>query len=325
MTLACQNLFDELRAYKRSRALAVALSAGVLDVLRSGCKATSNIAAECGIREDWAFSLLSILADLGVVEKTADTWTLTPKGEDAAADEALQAFGGYHLHCYEAWLDLPDRCNGSTSAPGLHRRAAGNGEFVQSYLHSMDAIAQRSLPFLKQKCQLGGTVLDVGAGPSTFCRHLAETQGCRVTALDLPPIAEVAKKLFDYPEGFEWAAADFREYVPAQRFDALFCSHLIEYAPQSELPAWLSRMMGFVRPGGSAAFLTFLRDTESDGTSQLNLFELSTGVNGERLGHICSPGELQEALRNAGAAEIVCKPLPEGPSYSEYLVTCTWA
>lgn len=146
-----------------------------------------------------------------------------------------------------------------------------------------------------------------------------------MTAVDLPPIVKEAQKLFGCLPNFEWAAADFRRYVTAQRFDALFCSHLLEYASELELPEWLAQMAGCIRPEGTAAFLTFLRDAESGSLEQLNLFELSTGVNGERLGHVCTPSEIEKALRKAGASDIVCAPLPKGPSYSEYLVTCTWA
>ena len=325
MSHGYQGLFDELRAYKRSRVLAVAFSIGLVDAIGNEEMTAGDIAAECRIDVDWASSLLGVLADLEVVERNTDTWKLTRMGKDAAADEALRAFAGYHLHCYEAWLDLPERCKASANAPGFHKRAARGGEFIRFYLRSMDAIAQRNLSFLKRQCQLKGMVLDVGSGPSTFCRDLAETQGCRVTALDLPVIIEEARKLFRCPPGFEWASADFREYEPVQRFDALFCSHLIEYASESELAKWLGRMAGFVRSGGTAAFLTFLRDSRADGASQLNLFELSTGVNGERLGHICTPTEIEETLRTVGASDIICNPLPKGPSYSEYLVTCTWA
>lgn len=325
MSRECQDLFDELRAYKRSRALAVAFATGLVDAVGSGGQTPSGIATACGVAEDWVYSLLAVLADLDIVESVGDRWTLTLKGKDAVADRALRAFAGYHLHCYEAWLDLPERCRGNAADSGFHRRAAHNPQFVRSYLLSMDAIAQSNIPFLKKRCRLGGAVLDVGAGPSTFCRHLADRGDCRVTALDLPPVAEEARELFGCSANFEWVAADFREYVPAQEFDALFCSHLLEYASASELPAWLTRMGGFLRPGGTGAFLTFLRGAESRPTDRLDLFELSTGVNGEHLGHICTPEELRRFLRVAGATEIACEALPEGPSYSEYLVTCIWA
>lgn len=325
MSLAYQDLFGELRAYKRSRAFAVALSTGLLDAVSSVGLPVASIAAACLMPEDWTYSLLLILADLGLVERREDMWMLTAKGKEAASNQALRAFAGYHLHCYESWLSLPDRCRGIAAGTGFHQQAARNPAFVRAYLLSMDAIAQRSLPFLKKECRLTGTVLDVGAGPATFCRHLASSGRCRVTALDHPQMIEIAKDLFTRPASFEWLAADFRDYAPPRKFDSLFCSHLLEYASPPGLADWLGQMREFLRPGGTAAFLTFLRQAGSDASGDLNLFELSTGLNGERLGHICTADEFKAALQHAGAAGISCNALPEGPSYSEYLVTCIWS
>jgi SAM-dependent methyltransferase len=319
------DLFDELRAYKQSRVLAVAFEVGLIDTVGCDGRSVGDIAAACAMSEDWVSSLLAVLANLALVEQAEARWVLTPRGKRAAADQALRTFAAYHLHCYEAWRDLPERCRGHTVGPGFHRLRARDPGFVRSYLLSMDAIAQHSMPFLKEWCGLTGNVLDIGAGPSTFCRCLAESGGCHVTALDLPPVVEEARKLFGLPANFEWVAADFRQYAPRRRFDALFCSHLLEYASASELPVWLTQMGRFLRAGGTGAFLAFLRGAGPRQAPGLDLFELSTGVNGEHLGHICTPDELVDVLKVAGASEIVCKALPEGPSYPEYLVTCTWA
>ena len=319
------NIFDQLRAYKQSRALAVALTLGLLDTLEQGAESSEQVASSCGTLEAWTGSLLAVLADLGLVAHSGNTWRLTPKGRAAATDDALRCFAEYHLHCYEAWLDLPHRCRGSVHDGGFHRRALEDPEFVRTYLLSMESIAQWNLPFLEKECCLRGAVLDVGAGPSTFCRHMACKGNTRVTALDLPPLVEAAKRHFDYPGNFEWIGADFRDYTPEKKFDGLFCSHLLEYASASDLPEWLARLHGFLRPGGTAAFVVFLRDPRPKTDVDLDLFELSTGVNGERLGHVCTTEEFLEVLREAVATEIACEVLPEGPSYSEYLVTCTWA
>lgn len=319
------SLFDELRAYKRSRALTVAITGGLLDAISDDGGTSDKVAADCGMSEDWACSLLGVLADLELVECVKDNWRLTSAGRDAATDKALRSFASYHLHCYEAWKDLPERTGGVSSNGGFHRQSIGNPVFARAYLQSMEAIGQRSLPFLQKECHLDGNVVDVGAGPSTFCRHLAATPECRVTGLDLPPLVESAKQLFRYPDPFEWVAADFREYAPEDRFDGLFCSHLLEYASPSELPGWLAQLRGFLRPGGTAAFLVFLRESREDRVIELDLFELSTGLNGERLGRICTLDEFRAVLNDAGAKNIMLKALPKGPSYSEYLVTCLWA
>jgi len=320
MSQACAGLFNELRAYKRSRALAVAFTSGLVDAVREHAS-TARIAAACGLPEDWACSLLAFLADLSVVERSGGRWILTSMGKAADADESLRAFAGYHLHCYEAWQALPE-CARRATGGGFHRRAMADPEFARSYILSMEAIARRALPFLEKECHLNGDVLDVGAGPSTFCRHLASSGRCRVTALDLPPMVEAAKKSFDYPAGFSWVGVDFREYVAEKKFDGVFCSHLLEYASVSEMPSWLTRLHTFVRPGGTTAFLVFLRKDGSPVSPDLDLFELSTGVNGDQLGHVCTPEEFEKVLHDAGATEIEFKPLPAGPSYAEFLVTC---
>ena len=318
------SLFDELRAYKRSRALTVAITGGILDAIGDGGETFDKVAANCDMSEDWACSLLGVLADLELVECVKDKWRLTPAGRDAAIDEALRSFANYHLHCYEAWRDLPERTGGVLPDTGFHQRSIGNPVFASAYLQSMEAIAQRSLSFLQKECHLDGNIVDVGAGPSTFCRFLATSSKYSITGLDLSPLVEMAKQLFKYPDTFEWVATDFRDYVSENRFDGLFCSHLLEYASLAELPGWLARLRGFLRPSGTAAFLVFLRESQEDRVIDLDLFELSTGLNGERLGHICTLDEFRAVLQDAGAKNIMLKALPEGPSYSEYLVTCTW-
>jgi len=323
MTEALGHLHDELRAYKRSRALAVALSSGLLDALRQEGGSAESVAQRRGLAKDWTTGLLDLLRIFRLVTRIDSHWELTSLGEQAVADPALRAFAGYHLHCYAGWQDLPERCQGD-AGPGFHAAGAETPEFTNAYLRSMDAIAQRSFAFLQDRCRVAGTVLDVGAGPSTFCRQLAACGSCRVTALDLPPIVEAAKELFASPAGFEWIAGDFRDFVPVRPFDTVFCSHLLEYASLAELPEWLALMRGFTRPGGKAVFLVFLRDSTTDAQLDLAVFQLSTGVNGAGLGHVCTSAELLDYLRNAGAGDIECTPLPRGPSYSEYLVTCTW-
>ncbi len=317
------RLYDELRAYKRSRALAVALSSGIFDALRRESGSAAHVAKRCGLAEDWTAGLLELLRIFGLVVHTESHWELTAFGERAGDDPTLRAFAGYHLHCYAGWQSLPERCQGA-AGPGFHAAAAERPEFINAYVRSMDTIAQQSLAFLQDHCRLAGTVLDVGAGPSTVCRYLAANGRCEATALDLPAIVEAAKALFSFPDGFQWIVGDFRDFVPERPFDAVYCSHLLEYASLAELPEWLARMRAFTRPGGEAAFLIFLRDSNSHDQLELTVFELSTGVNGTGLGRICTSAELRASLQSAGAEDIEFTPLPRGPSYSEYLVTCTW-
>lgn len=320
-----KNVFEDLRAYKRSRILAVAIELGLLDALRNGDASVEQVAVASGVTPDWAWSLLVALAGLGLVSRRDGCWRLTASGIAAHDDQTVRAFAEYHVHCYEAWLDLPRRCRSEKGSPGFHRQRIVVPEFAEAYVRAMEAMASPSLAFLLKECCLSGSILDIGAGPSTFCRHLANTGTCRTTGVDFPPIVEAAKKLFHYPKNYIWVASDIQEYAAPESFNAVFCSHILEYCPAGELQRWLEKFRRFLRPNGKAAFVVFLVEPAQNRSVALDLFELSTGVNGDRLGHICTKEEFQLRLTQAGATGIQCCALPAGASYSEYLVTCGWS
>ena len=237
----------------------------------------------------------------------------------------MQAFAGYHLHCFEAWLALPNKLSTTENknGGGFHRQNVTDSDYVAAFLQSMEAIAKHNLPFLREQCHLTGRVLDVGAGPSTFCRDLAARQRSEVTGLDLPAVVHAAKRHFEFPSNYKWVACDFEEFMPTEFFDAVFCSHLLEYCPPDSLHQWLGKLRSFLNPSGATAFVIFLKPDERS-SIDLDLFELSTGVNGSQLGHIWSIQEFRKTLSDAGAVNLRCIPIPEGASYSEYLVLAEW-
>ncbi|MBL8827110.1 MAG: methyltransferase domain-containing protein [Planctomycetaceae bacterium] len=325
MNLSSRPLLDELRAYKRSRALAVAFKLGVLELARQRPARIEELAIECNVDAEWACSLLAILGDLDLVRYDGEQYELTPAGLLACDDEVSIAFAAYHFYCYEAWVELPERVRSSGAATGFHERKIIDPAFAEAYLRAMDVIAKRNTAFLGDRCSLRRRILDVGAGPSTFCRHLATNDaGITVTALDLPPIVSAAQRMFAYPSNYIWVASDYLSYCPDARFDAIFCSHVLEYCPQKLLVNWIGKCRQLLQPGGVAAFVVFLKE-EGKNHNELNLFELSTGVNGTQLGHVCTVEEFRLVLSESGATRIECVPLPAGASYSEYLVTVAWA
>lgn len=317
-------IFDELRAYKRSRALSFAISVGLLDVLREGLQSSADLCTSCGLAECWTRNLLGVLADVGLVAQKDDRWSLTEVGAAAARNEALRSFAIYHLHCYEGWLDLPTLCRSASTGGAFHRRAMAHREFATAYLLAMESIAQASLSFLTASCFISGEILDVGAGPATFSRRLPAQRTCRVTAVDLPPMVEAARQIIEPAAGFEWVGADIREYRADHRFDSVFCSHVLEYVPAADLLDWLGRLRQCAKRGGVTAIVTFVQDPLAERDSALSIFELSTGVNGCELGRVYTVEEFRSALHQAGGRAITCRRIPSGPSYPECLFTCTW-
>ena len=170
-----------------------------------------------------------------------------------------------------------------------------------------------------------GSILDIGAGPSTLCRHMAKRNKDQVTGVDLEPVVTMAQKLFDYPENYSWEPVDFDRYHPEIHFDCIYCSHILEYCSPTGLPVWIKKIKTLLKPGGITAFVVFLRkDNTFAGTLGLDMFEISTGLNGANLGHIATEQEIVAICSDNGGTLIDCSPLPGDASYSEYLVMCKW-
>jgi hypothetical protein len=323
MSQTLENLRAILRGYKFSRALAVALTSGILQAIHNETS-LNTIAASTGLLPPWTQHLLTCLSHADLVEHTSAGWVLTSAGIQARDDQTLNALAVYHLHCFEAWLALPDRCRTDGHHPGFHQQAIKDENFRRGYMLTMDGIARQNIPWLTNHCHFQGNILDVAAGPSTFCRTLSQTYDCRVTAVDLPQIVDTAQELFHYPDHFTWIKSDFRHYQPDQPFDCIFASHILEYIGERNLLHWFLHLKQFSKPGGRMAFVSFLKESHQTQQPEIDLFELSTGLNGHTLGFIPTIQELTQSLTQAGAFDILCIPSPGGPSYREYLTTCRW-
>jgi SAM-dependent methyltransferase len=320
------QLFQTIRAYKSSQVLATAVELGMLDTLCDQERSAGEIASRCEIEPGYCRIFLRVLQQLGLVQGKDDRYGLTPLGSEASASASFRSFAAYHMYGMGAWAKLPE-CSRSESAGGrYHRQKMSDPHFCKAYLQAMESIAKGSLPFLRERCGplLHGHILDIGAGPSTLCRHLAQSDDCRVTGLDLSPMVEMAGELFSYPDNYTWQVGDFHGFLPEHQYDGIFCSHFLEYCPEGNLVSWLEKIGRLIRPKGVVAFVVFLRSEGSASSLDLDLFEISTGLNSESLGHICTIDEMESALLALGFRDIAFSPVPKGASYSEYLVTCNW-
>ena len=317
------RLYSELRHYKRSRALSVAIRRGVLKAMSTNPASLAELSSRTGIAEAWPRPLLGVLQDLELISLDESEFCLTQEGAQADADPTLTAFAGYHFNCFDAWRMLPDHIEG-ISGGGFHRARIEDPDFCRAYLESMDCIAGANIEFLRRECNdaLRGAVLDIGAGPATLCRSLAEDNSIFLAALDLPLMVHMARRLYGESDHIRWIEADFTKWLADRRYDAAFCSHFLEYCPRPQLPRWLDRIKNCIKPDGNLVLVSFLRSNDGSIEPELDMFELSAGLNGEMPGHLCTVKELAGALQKAGFKVMDIGQIPEGPSYSEFLVRC---
>jgi cyclopropane fatty-acyl-phospholipid synthase-like methyltransferase len=319
------HLYDEIRAYKRSRIMATAIHLGILSALkRHGPVSLAKLSADLSLVPDWLTAILRILCRQGFVTVKGQSYSLTEVGHEAESDSTLRAFSGYHFHCFDSWMCLPQAMF-SKKGNNFHRQRIRDKDFCRAYLMSMAAIAESHAEFVEQECGslLKGAILDIGAGPSYLCRRLAHSDASvTITALDFEEIVLSAKELYGEPENLQWIAGDFFHWEASGQFDAAHLGHVLEYCPKDELAIWLRRIRSFIKDEGYLILVVFLRDENSEAAEDLDLFEISTGLNGANLGHISTTTQITDELQHAGFRNIEVKMIPEGPSYSEYLVTC---
>lgn len=321
-----KEVYGAERAYKRSRVVTTAIHLGILTAIKKSDQGLSldDLQEVLGFSPLWLRSVVNVLLFEGLIYREDGQYHLSCIGEEAESDPALRAFSGYHFHCFESWLHLPHALR-TGEAGNFHRRRMGDVDFCRAYLESMNAIAQTHMQFLKTACTsyLRSSVLDVGAGPSSLCRELASVDsGLRVTAVDYPEIVSLAREIYTAPPNFQWLSGDFLALDVEKPFDAVYCGHVIEYCPETDLASWLGRIRSFLREGGHLVLLLFMRPEIGDESEDLDLFELSTGLNGPQLGHIVRKPEITDALAISGYRDINVTPIPQGPTYTEFVITC---
>ena len=324
------QLVEELRGYMSPHVLAVAVDLGILDAFSGGSSTVQELGAACGIERQFLGDFLNVLRRHGLAEPVGnddERFRLTPLGVEAASHPVFRSFAGYHAFNFEGWGQLRRICQTPGTAGGrFHGHSGKDPRFRQKYLQSMEAIAQGSLPFVRKEFRLlasrefdrveGLRVLDLGAGPATFTRSLA-ADGAKVTAIDLPPLVAEARRIFGEPPSFSWQPGDFRAAEFSMPFDVVFCSHVLEYY---DLGSLVERIESWMAPRALLVGVIFLRSGDPTRDEGLDLFEISTWLNGEEQGCIATIEGVKARLRNR-FHRIDVRPIPSDVSYSEYLVT----
>jgi len=106
----------------------------------------------------------------------------------------------------------------------------------------------RTLPGLPAKPRL----LDWGGGPGFYANAFA-AEGFDVTLMDIDPQAtHYAAERF--PNRFRIITGDPGEYSGSERFDVIYCSHVVEHTP--DLGRFTARLRDLLAPGGVAIVAT---------------------------------------------------------------------
>ena len=149
--------------------------------------------------------------------------------------------------------------------------------------------------FFVERIEASERVLDVGCGKAELARDIAERSGARVTGIDFDEGYLAFARRRDLPERLELELADALDYRPAESFDVVVLSNVLEHI--EERPALLRALH---ERTGARRFLIRVPVFERDWIVPLRK-ELGLPYFSD-LTHFTEyvPGQLEQELREAG-------------------------
>jgi len=160
---------------------------------------------------------------------------------------------GAGLRVVRSWLNVTAR--GHDQAEALRRLFAVDdllqGEIDQLAIRRDGGVhpkhrLTRYHDFFVDRVGRGERVLDVGCGKGELAHDLAERAGASVVGIDvLPEKIAFARDRFPHPR-VEYVEADVHEFSPAEQFDKVVLSNVLEHLAERE--ALLRRIVKDARP-----------------------------------------------------------------------------
>ena len=293
--------------------LGCAKQEGILEGLADSSRSAEEVAKELRVSPRAAYTLLSALAEMGVVAEDGDRFRLLEEHRGPLLDRSYPDYaGGLVVHRFERirkWGRMPEILK--TGSP-IEDEPAQGPEGKETFIYSMRRLARPGVravaDLLLSRLPENPHILDVGGGPGTYAEAFV-AGGAQVTVFDLPEVIELMREHLD-AAGISAVGGDFNEGLPEGPFDAVYLgsvSHI--YGPQENLTL-IKRVAQSLSPGGLIAIRDFIRGV-SKGAA---MFAVNMLVNTES-GNTYSEEQYREWLSAAGFEGIEVLPLPERDTY----------
>lgn len=322
MSWTMQSLMDLATGYWRSAALTAAVDLELFEAMAaSGGVTAEDAAARTGASVRHTRELMNALVAMGLAAVQHGRFRLAPDAArflDPSSPTCLLGALRYNADLYPLWGRLAHavRHGAPVVPPRTHLGldAAATRRFAMGMHSRALALAPHLLPSLDLAGT--GTLLDVGAGPGTFSRLLAEqNHSLEVVQLDLAPVLALARELaMQSPAAprLSFAEADYRADDYGGPFDAaLYCGALHQESPESAA-AVLRRIAAALRPGGRAWVVDLMLDEGGAGPLFPCLFSLSMALTSP-IGRVYEAREAAAMVREAGFRNVTIRRLFEIP------------
>ena len=209
-------LSGDMVGYWRTETIAAGVRLGVIEALPC---TSGDLADKCGLSGDGALRLLRALGELRLVERDAEAWHLSVRGEFllashplSLADAALEYSGALG----NLWSSLPEalKARGDWRAPDIFGDVARDSARLQGHHRMLRSYARHDYALLPEALSLRGNerVVDAGGGFGTLAMNILSAHpDVHVTVLDRPEVVEQARNGLGSVAGLSWLPGDLFE------------------------------------------------------------------------------------------------------------------
>jgi len=297
---------------RAQRALEAAHGVGLFERLGRGAATAERLAGDLGLDPTATEKVLIVLAAMGLVDRAADAFRLTPKAEATLLADAPYYQGNMLAHqanVWSFWSDLESALRGETGGwvfdPAGRPALRSHRDFVLG-MHNI-AMAGRAAE-LAERVDLTGrrTLMDVGGGPGTYAMALCERYpDLTATVMDLPEAVEIARAVIErlgMADRVRTRAGDWNQDEFGTDNDAVLLSNVL-HGPTSGAEMKLEKTHRSMKPGGLLIIQDFVMNAEKTGPLTPAVFNVMVGA--------FSVTELTARIRDAGFTGIQVRPMPD--------------
>ena len=308
-----RDLKGARRGAEWALAVGTAQELGLLEALAGGPRSLEELAAERSLSRRGTTILLGVLEALALVRRDEEGYRLTGAGRARYVDRdtpdheaaALRTWMG-NVRLWASELGDAVRSGAPADEPGEGAGGSDAGDLGR-FMATMDQKSPELVRAVADACVArlpegprGARGLDLGGGPGTFSRALAE-RGLRMTVADRPEVIDHVGTEYGLRDrdGIDLWRGDFLESLPDGPFDLILAaniSHIFDDRTNARLVARLAERL---EPAGVLALMDFVRG-ESDFAPLFAVTMLLRTESGNTHGRL----DYERWLRTAGLEAI---------------------
>ena len=323
MPWTMQQMMDLATGYWRAAALGAAVELGWFERLTDQPLTADELARDTGAAPRQTAALLRALAGLGLLAEEQGRFAISTEAAPFLRSDSptclIEALR-FNRDLYPVWGALANSVRRGAPAvpPGAHLGGdpARTRRFALGMHSRATAMASAIAPAVVLPAR--GALLDVGSGPGTFSRRLAEDRaGLRVIQFDLPPVLEVARELTQRSpaaDRIEFHSGDYRRDALPPAGAILFCGALHQETPESAA-ALFGKMRGALPVGAPVTVIDLMVEPGGARPVFAALFSLNMMLFNPAAG-VFEVGQTETLLREAGFCDVVSRPIPELPYFA---------